>query len=242
MRLDGRVAVVTGGSQGIGEAISRRYAREGAAVAILNRDHDAGATVAASITAAGGRAAAVACHVSDVGALGDAVSAVHVGLGPVDVLVNNAGAFVMSPLGGTDEEAFDLMIGANPKGLFFLSQAVLPDFRGGRTRQGHQHRVDLRQRRLPRVGDLLRHHVGRPHDHQGPRPRPAGAEHPGQRHRPGVHQDPPQRRLPRGQRRLPASRDERFGGPGVWMEADELTGAAVFLASEDADSVTGATL
>ena len=54
MRLEGKVVVVTGGSQGIGEALARRYAREGAAVAILNRNHAAGETVAASIAAKGG--------------------------------------------------------------------------------------------------------------------------------------------------------------------------------------------
>ena len=128
MRLQDRVIVVTGGSQGIGEALARRYAREGAAVAILNRDPATGGAVADSIVAHGGRAVAIACDVSDVDALPAAVDAVHDALGPVDVLVNNAGAFVMSPLGGSDEAGFDLMIGANLKGPFFLTQAVLPDF------------------------------------------------------------------------------------------------------------------
>src|SRR5450631_1762120 len=129
MRLHGKVIVVTGGSQGIGEALARRYAREGAAVAILNRNHAAGEAVAASIAAEGGRAVAIACDVSNADRLPDAVAAVHDALGPVDVLVNNAGAFVMSPLGGSDEASFDLMIGANLKGPFFLTQAVLPVFR-----------------------------------------------------------------------------------------------------------------
>ena len=128
MRLEGKVIVVTGGSQGIGEALARRYARDGAAVAILNRNHAAGDAVAASIAAEGGRAVAIACDVSDVDHLPDAVAAVHDALGSVDVLVNNAGAFVMSPLGDSDEVSFDLMIGANLKGPFFLTQAVLPDF------------------------------------------------------------------------------------------------------------------
>ena len=59
MRLQDRVIVVTGGSQGIGEALARRYAREGAGVAILDRDHASGAAVAESIAADGGRAVAM---------------------------------------------------------------------------------------------------------------------------------------------------------------------------------------
>src|SRR3954468_20902099 len=91
MRLEGKVIVVTGGSQGIGEALARRYAREGAGVAILNRDRPAGEAVASSIRDDGGTAVAIECDVSVVPALGAAVAAVHDALGPIDVLVNNAG-------------------------------------------------------------------------------------------------------------------------------------------------------
>ena len=242
MRLEGKVVVVTGGSQGIGEALARRYAREGAGVAILNREHSAGEAVASSIRDDGGTAVAIACDVSVVPALGAAVAAVHDALGPIDVLVNNAGAFVMTPLGGSDEAGFDLMIGANLKGLFFLSQEVLPDFEAaGRGKiinigsifgndgfpesaiycatKSAVHMItkvlalDLRERNI-QVNAIA----------------------------PGFIETP----LNAGFRATNADyrrrADERFGGPGVWMQADELTGAAVFLASEDADSVTGATL
>ncbi len=211
-------------------------------MAILNRDHDAGRAVADAIAADGGRAVAVRCDVSDVPRLQRAVDAVHEALGPVDVLVNNAGAFVMSPLGGTDEAGFDLMIGANLKGPFFLTQAVLPDFeaagRGkvinigsifgndgfpessvycGTKSALHMFTkvwaLDLRERNV-QVNAIA----------------------------PGFVETP----LNAGFRAQNADyrrrADERFGGPGVWMQADEVTGAAVFLASQDADSVTGATL
>lgn len=242
MRLEGKVAVVTGGSQGIGEAIARRYADEGAAVAILNRDGAAGAAVAESIAQAGGRAVAISCDVSRIELLGDAVSAVHEALGPIDVLVNNAGAFVMSPLGGSDEAGFDLMIGANLKGPFFLCQEVLPDFEAaGRGKiinigsifgndgfpesaiycatKSAIHMLtkvlalDLRERNI-QVNTIA----------------------------PGFIETPLNAGFRANNADYRRRADERFGGPGVWMQAQELTGAAVFLASEDADSVTGATL
>jgi NAD(P)-dependent dehydrogenase (short-subunit alcohol dehydrogenase family) len=242
MRLEGKVIVVTGGSQGIGEALARRYAREGAAVAVLNRTAEAGAAVADGIVADGGRAVAIPCDVSDVDALPAVVDAVHDALGPVDVLVNNAGAFVMSPLGGSDEAGFDLMIGANLKGPFFLTQAVLPDFeaagRGKVINIGsifgndgfpessvycatksaiHMFTkvwaLDLRERNI-QVNAIA----------------------------PGFIETPLNAGFRANNADYRRRADERFGGPGVWMQPDELTGAAVFLASEDADSVTGATL
>ncbi len=242
MSLEGKVIVVTGGSQGIGEALVRRYAREGAVVAILNRNHAAGEAVAASIAAEGGHAVAIACDVSDVDHLPDAVAAVHEALGPVDVLVNNAGAFVMSPLGGSDEASFDLMIGANLKGPLFLTQAVLPDFeaagRGKVINIGsifgndgfpessvycatksaiHMFTkvwaLDLRERNV-QVNAIA----------------------------PGFIETPLNAGYRANNPDYLRRANERFGGPGVWMQAAELTGAAVFLASEDANSVTGATL
>ena len=242
MRLEGKVIVVTGGSQGIGEALARRYAREGAAVAILNRSHEAGAAVASSIEAQGGRAVAIACDVSVVDRLGDAVAAVHDALGPIDVLVNNAGAYEMTPLGRSDEAAFDLMIGANLKGAFFLCQEVLPDFEAaGRGKiinlgsifgndgfpestiycatKSAIHMMtkvlalELRERNI-QVNAIA----------------------------PGFIETPLNADFRANNADYRRRADERFGGPGVWMAADELSGAAVFLASEDADSVTGATL
>lgn len=242
MGLEGRVVLVTGGSQGIGEAMARRFAAEGAGVAIVNRHQEAGAAVARAIERDGGRAVAVSCDVSKVDSLGEAVDAVHEALGPVDVLVNNAGAFVMSPLGGTDEDAFDLMIGANLKGLFFLSQAVLPDFEAaGRGKiinigsifgndgfpesaiycatKSAVHMItkvlalDLRERNI-QVNAIAPGFVETPLN--------AGFR---------AHNADYRRRA-----------DERFGGPGVWMQPEEVTGAALFLAGEDSDSVTGATL
>ncbi|MFN8109338.1 MAG: SDR family oxidoreductase [Thermoleophilia bacterium] len=242
MRLEGRVAVVTGGSQGIGEAIARRYAAEGARVAILNRDHAKGAAVVESIGAAGGTAIAVECDVTRLAELEAVVETVHQSLGRIDVLVNNAGAFVMSPLGGTDEAGFDLMIDANIKGLFFLSQAVLPHFEAAGAgkiinvgsifgndgfpesaiycaTKAAVHMIskvlalDLRERNI-QVNTLA----------------------------PGFIKTPLNAGFRADNADYRRRADERFGGPGVWMEADELGGAAVFLASSDSDSVTGATL
>ncbi len=87
MSLQGKVALVTGGGSGIGEAISRLFAENGAAVAVLDIDKEAAELVAASLDGA----YALQTDVSDSAAVGAAVTEVEANLGPLDVLVNNAG-------------------------------------------------------------------------------------------------------------------------------------------------------
>src|SRR5262245_59507891 len=101
MRLEDRVAIVTGGSQGIGEAIARRYAAEGAKVAIVNRNAEKAAGVVAAIREAGGTATAFAADISRISDIDRAVAAVLKAYGTIDILVNNAGAYYLSPLGST---------------------------------------------------------------------------------------------------------------------------------------------
>ena len=128
MRLKGQVAVVTGGSQGIGEAVAKRYAAEGAKVAILNRNETKARSVVDAIQAAGGDASAFRTDVSRVSDIERAIAGVAEKYGTINILVNNAAAYLVSPLGGTTEETVDLMLTANVKGVFFLCQAVLPLF------------------------------------------------------------------------------------------------------------------
>ncbi len=123
MDLRGRVALVTGASRGIGRAIALTLAEQGAAVAVnfQTRAEDANA-VGAQIRSAGGRAIAVRADVSVGTEVADMAARVASELGPVDVLVNNAGIAIT----GIREEDFDLGIAVNLKSAFLCTEAVLP--------------------------------------------------------------------------------------------------------------------
>jgi len=121
---------VTGGSRGIGAAIVRALAEAGAAVAINYRERAADAdALAKNITGAGGRAMAIAADVSQTDAVAKMIEQVTSGLGPVDVLVNNAGIAITRGVDDLTEEDFDKTIAVNLKSVFLVTQAVLPDMR-----------------------------------------------------------------------------------------------------------------
>ena len=133
-KLSTKVAIVTGGSQGIGEAIARRFASDGAAVAIVYSRNDAmAARVVEDIAAAGGTAAAFKADCADIEAIEQLMGNVADQFGGIDILVNNAGVFRTVPIRETTEAIWDEQIDLNLKGLFFCSKAVLPYFdrRGG---------------------------------------------------------------------------------------------------------------
>ncbi len=123
MKLEGKVAIVTGGSQGIGEAVCRRFAEEGAKVAIVNRAREKGEALAADI---GGAARAFPCDVSSKKAVDAMVAEVAAALGPVDVLVGNAGIMINKEMEEYTEREWDDIIDINLKGNFLLAQAVVP--------------------------------------------------------------------------------------------------------------------
>lgn len=127
VKLDRRVALVTGGSRGIGRAIAISLAEAGAAVAVnyLQKAKEA-ADVVAEIEKAGGRAMAVAADVSRADAVADMTAAVERKLGPVDVLVNNAGVGIIKSVEDLTEVDFDTTIAVNLKSVFLCTQAVVP--------------------------------------------------------------------------------------------------------------------
>ncbi|SDD23489.1 3-oxoacyl-[acyl-carrier protein] reductase [Bradyrhizobium brasilense] len=128
--LHGHVALVTGGSRGIGAAIVKMLADAGAALAINYRERSAEAeTLAKGIIAAGGRAVAIAADVSEAAAVAALVERAKSELGPVDILVNNAGIAIVRGVDDLTEEDFDRTITVNLKSAFLCTQAVLPMMR-----------------------------------------------------------------------------------------------------------------
>jgi len=122
--LDGRTALVTGASRGLGRAIALALANAGADVALGVREPSSAADVVMQIEAMGRRAVAVRMDVLDLGQITAAVDEVVERLGRLDILVNNAGASPEDPAEVVTEANFDLTMGVNVKGLFFTSQAA----------------------------------------------------------------------------------------------------------------------
>ena len=125
--LEGRVAVVTGGGRGIGAATAVALAQTGASVAVLARSQEEVGTVAALLASHGARSLAVAADVADPAAVTRAFMKIANTLGPIDVLINNAG--VVAPLGPTvriDPEAWQAAVAINLAGPFSCIKAVLP--------------------------------------------------------------------------------------------------------------------
>jgi NAD(P)-dependent dehydrogenase (short-subunit alcohol dehydrogenase family) len=130
MRLKDKVAIVTGASQGIGESIAKRYAKEGAKVAVnYSKSEDKANKVVADIKAAGGEATAFKADCSKVKDIENLVRRVIDTYGTVDIVVNNAGVFRTVPVEETTEEIWDEQLDLNLKGAFFLVRSVLAEFR-----------------------------------------------------------------------------------------------------------------
>jgi len=128
--LGARVALVTGGSRGIGAAVALMLARAGAAVAVNYRERAANAeAVVANIKSGGGRAIAVAADVSQSAAVAGMIERVGRELGPIDILVNNAGIAIVRGIDELSESDFDRTILVNLKSAFLCTQAVLPSMR-----------------------------------------------------------------------------------------------------------------
>jgi len=124
LRLDGKTALVTGASSGLGARFARVLAQAGARVALAARRVDRLAQLAQEIAAAGGAAHALAMDVTDVASVRAGAAAAEAALGPIDVLVNNSGVSVTKRIGEVEEDEYDRVMDTNLKGAFFVAQAV----------------------------------------------------------------------------------------------------------------------
>jgi len=129
MRLQGKVAVVTGGAQGIGRAIALGLGREGAKVVIADLQADKAKGVAAELEALGSEALAVEVNVASESSVKQLASETFNRFGRVDVLVNDAGIYLKAPVVEITEENWDRIINVNLGGNFFCCRAFIPSMR-----------------------------------------------------------------------------------------------------------------
>lgn len=127
-----KVALVTGAAAGIGAAISRRLARDGIAIGVLDLDLAGATKTAKDIVATGGKAIALQASVTDRAQIEGAVDTLRSTFGPVTILVNNAGITGVVPFEELTDAQWDKMMEVNLKGPFIVTQTVLPDMRAAK--------------------------------------------------------------------------------------------------------------
>jgi 3-oxoacyl-[acyl-carrier protein] reductase len=125
-KLDGKIALVTGGARGIGRSIAVAFAREGAGVAVLDLRYEGAENATQEISATGAKSFAVAGDVGDEAQVKAAIQQVESALGRIDILVNNAGIDTTSQVADMPTEMWDDMIRVNLRSIFLCTRAVLP--------------------------------------------------------------------------------------------------------------------
>jgi 3-oxoacyl-[acyl-carrier protein] reductase len=131
-KLEGKIALITGGSRGIGAAIAKRLAADGASLAITySKGADAAASVVKAIEGAGGKAIAIQADAANVEAVKKSVEKTVAAFGGLDVLVNNAGTAIPKPFEETTLDEIDRMFNINVRGVMVATQAALKHIKSG---------------------------------------------------------------------------------------------------------------
>ena len=238
MRLEGKVALISGGAQGIGAAMSSRFAAEGASVYIGDVEANAGTALAEALQADGLDARFMMLDVTAAAAWQAAIDSLLADFGGVDILINNAGIYDRRPLEDISEEAWDRMMEVNAKGPFLGAKAVIPAMRlkGGGSIVNVSSTAGIRGSIAAHYGAskgavrLLTKSIAGTYAKDGVR---CNSLHPG----------PVETEM--GYAAVPeAVRAERFGRIplGRFAAPAEIANAALFLASDESSFMTGAEL